>query len=409
MTSEPDSTPRRRPPTIDLTAKEVESEKPASTAEAEAATPPGDSPADKNASGERARWNFAETLASLGRRVTRAHALGAVAGATAGVLVMLAIFAALWIADLVPSPGGAAPSSGERSQATAAGDISARLDKIEAALAAPRPDATLSKQMAAAEAETKSLGDSLAALDRRVDRVAVTAASALAHADAASAAADAAKSAAQQAGVAHGDLGTLASRMAALEGAVQALAEKLARRPASADDRAARLTVAAAALRAAVERGVPYQAELAAVKTLGVEENALAPLAPFAADGIPSASVLARELGALTPALLHASGAAPSESSFLGRLQANAQKLVRIRPIDAPQGDDPAAVVARLEADAARADIEAARVDLARLPDGARALADGWVKKADTREAAIAASRHIAADALAALGKPATQ
>ena len=28
MTSEPDSTPRRRPPTIDLTATEVETEKP---------------------------------------------------------------------------------------------------------------------------------------------------------------------------------------------------------------------------------------------------------------------------------------------------------------------------------------------------------------------------------------------
>ena len=29
MTSEPDSTPRRRPPTIDLTATEVDAEKPA--------------------------------------------------------------------------------------------------------------------------------------------------------------------------------------------------------------------------------------------------------------------------------------------------------------------------------------------------------------------------------------------
>ncbi len=31
MTSEPDSTPRRRPPTIDLTAKEVETPEPDST------------------------------------------------------------------------------------------------------------------------------------------------------------------------------------------------------------------------------------------------------------------------------------------------------------------------------------------------------------------------------------------
>jgi len=43
------------------------------------------------------------------------------------------------------------------------------------------------------------------------------------------------------------------------------------------------------------------------------------------------------------------------------------------------------------------------------LPDPARTLAAPWVKKAEAREAAIAASRRIAADALAALGKPAQQ
>src|SRR5208282_6610810 len=36
MTSEPDSTPRRRPPTIDLTAKEVESDAPSSAGSAAA-------------------------------------------------------------------------------------------------------------------------------------------------------------------------------------------------------------------------------------------------------------------------------------------------------------------------------------------------------------------------------------
>jgi hypothetical protein len=183
----------------------------------------------------------------------------------------------------------------------------------------------------------------------------------------------------------------------------------VARRPASADDRAARTTVAAEALRAAVERGVPYQAELAAVKSLGVEDSALAPLEPFAADGIPSVAVLARELTALTPALVRASGAAPSEDSFLGRLQANAQKLVRVTPVDAPPGDDSGAIIARIDVDARRSDIAAALAEIARLPDAARSLASAWVKKAEAREAAIAASRRIAADALAALGKPPQQ
>ncbi len=414
MTSEPDSTPRRRPPTIDLKATEVESEKSPSSGEAGATNPADNGAEDEGASGRRARWDFADTAASLRRRATARHAIGAVAGAVA----MLAILAALWAAGLLPPRTEVAPPSSPASETAAAKEvsavkeISARLDKIEAALAAQRPDAALAGRIAAAEAETKSLGDSLSALNRRIDGIAATAGSALAHADAAAAAVEAAKSTAQQSGVQRGDLDALASRVAALEAAVKALSDNVAsvsRRQASADDRAARTTVAAGALRAAVERGVSYQAELAAVKALGIEENLLAPLEPFAADGIPSVAMLGRELAALTPALLRASGAAPSEHSFLGRLQANAQKLVRISPVDAPPGDDPEAVIARIDADGRRGDIAAALAEIPRLPDAARMLAAGWVKKAEAREAAVTASRRIAADALAALARPAAQ
>ena len=176
----------------------------------------------------------------------------------------------------------------------------------------------------------------------------------------------------------------------------------MARRAASADDRAARLTVAAEALRAAVERGAPYKAELAAVKSLGADQNATAPLEPFAADGVPSAQRLRTSFRTLTPALLRASGAAPSDGSFLGRLESNAQKLVRITPVDAPAGDEPSAVIARINVDAARADIAAALADIARLPEPRKnRWPTPWVKKADARDAAVAASRRIAADALA--------
>ncbi len=114
-----------------------------------------------------------------------------------------------------PSPeqcAGAAPPS----DTAAVKEISARLDKIETALAARRPDEALAARLAAAEAQTKALDDTLAALNRRLDDIAVTARSAQARADAAAAAADASKSAAQ-AGVQRGDLEALANRIAALE------------------------------------------------------------------------------------------------------------------------------------------------------------------------------------------------
>ena len=97
---------------------------------------------------------------------------------------------------------------------------------------------------------------------------------------------------------------------------------------------------------------------------------------------------------------------APGDVTFLGRLEANAQHLVRITPVDAPAGNDPASIIARINADAAHADIAAALTDLAALPDTAKPLAADWVKKAQARDAAIAASRDIAAAALAALSRP---
>ncbi len=396
MTSEPDSTPRRRPPTIDLTAQEIETERQAgSTQDAAAADAVKDHVAG-NAPGGR-----------IGR--AKPYAFGAVAGAIA----VAAILAGLWLAGLVPMRETAAPlttpvAQGARTPAT--DEISSRLDKIQQALQAPRPapDAALASRLAAAEAQTKSLSDSLGALARRVDEIAATSQSALAQARTAAAAAQEAKTAAQ-AGVQRGDLDAPANRIAALENAVKSLSSDAAQRTSPVDDRAARATVAAEALRAAVERGVPYQAELAAVKSLGADDNATAPLAPFAADGIPSAATLGRELGALTPALLKASGAAPNEGSFLGRLEAHAQQLVHVTPLDAPAGDDSSSVIARINADAARGDIVAALADIGRLLDAARSAAESWVAKAKAREAAIAASRRIAADALAALVGPASQ
>jgi len=397
MTSEPDSTPRRRPPTIDLTAKEV------------GTSDPG--PAQGSAA-DRAEGRTAHAAASSERKDSKflanvsPYALGAILGAIA----VGAIVAALWVAGIGSPPRAETPSAASP-KAASTDEISSRLDKIQEALQAPRPNESLASRVAVAEAQAKSLGDQFAALNRRLDDVAAASQSALAQAKNAAAAAEGAKNAAQ-AGAQRGDLDALNNRIAALESAVKSLAAEVTRRSSSADDRAARATVAAEALRAAVERGVPYPAELAAVKSFGADQNATASLASFATDGIPSAAALGRELSALVPALQRASGAASSAGSFLGRLEAHAQNLVRITPIDAssvPPGDDPTTLIARINGDVARGDIAGALADLARFPDAARSPAADWVKKAESREAAIAASRRIAADALAALGRPAAQ
>ncbi len=398
MTSEPDSPSRRRPPTIDLTAQEVKPEAARSSAGAEGA-----------ASQKSARWNFRGAIAP--------QAIAALVGAIAAA----AIIAALWAAGIIP------PSRASETQQAQkpAPDVSAQLNKIESELQkrAPAPDPALISRLAALEAQTKTLGDSVAALNRRLDDIAVAAKSAGERADAAAAAAksageraDAADAAANktaqaaqasaQSAVARSDLEALQNRIAALERQIAAVGNAAAQqRPASTDDRAARAALAAAALRDAVERGAPFATELAAVKALGTPQAVIAPLEPFAANGVPSAADLAHELAQLTPALQRAAGTPPAKTSFLARLEDNAKNLVRVTPIDAPAGNDAAAVIARLNLDAAHADLTAALADIARLPQAAQTLAAPWVQKVNARNAAIAAARRIAADALAGLGK----
>jgi hypothetical protein len=394
MTSEPDSSPRRRPPTIDLTAKEVEPETPSSMQES-AADVAEDRTTHKEAPGEP---NHAHFLARVSQ-----YAVGALVGA----VVLGAIMAGFWMAGVVPPQQPATARGALGAKAASTDEIASRLDKIQQALQAPRADQALAARVAPAEAQTKSLSDSLAALNRRLDEVAAASQSALAQVKTAATAA--AMNNAARTGVEQSDIDALNNRITALESTMKSLSTDAAQRTASADDRAARLTVAAEALRAAVERGAPYQAELATVATLGADQTATAALEPFAADGLPNAAALAHEFALLTPSLLQASGAAPRESSFLGNLEAHAQKLVRITPIEAPTGDDPASVIARINIDAARGDIAAALAGIARLPESARTRVASWVKKAEAREAAIAASRRIAANALAAIGRLAPQ
>ena len=416
MTSETDDKPGRRPPTIELAATEV------------------DGAADKPAASEAGTTGAAESEAvasnAAGSGASGRHVTLHIVSALVGAAVMAAAAAALWFAGVIPSretapvataasdttapaapsapnPPSSPPPSPAAAQSGPAPDLTARLDKIEHAIEAQRSDPALASRIAELAAQMKSLGDNLTAMTRRVDDVAASSQSAAKQADRALNTAEAAKSASETASkdqVRHEDVDALASRIMALESAVKGLAAATAPlASAGANDRSARLTIAAEALRAAVERGAPYQAELTAVHTLGVDQKMTAPLEPLAAGGVPSASALARELEALVPALAEASEPRSGDTSFVERLKANAQKLVRITPLDAPAGNEPQAVVERIRLDAAHADIGAALADINALPESAKPLAAAWSKNAAAQETALSASRQIAADALAAL------
>jgi len=271
-------------------------------------------------------------------------------------------------------------------------DVGTRLGKIEAVLNAPRAaDPAFAGRVTATENRAKSAAEELASLKGRVDEIASLARAAQSRADAA---------------VSGAEPGGVENRIATLEQTVKANeAELIKRGSGAADDRVSRLAVAASALREAVERGDPFTTELAAAKSLAPDRPELAALEPFASGGIPPSHALARELSSLVPVLFSATSDSTRGGGFLEKLQANAARLVRVRPVGEAPGDDPATVIARIEAKAARSDIDGALDELAKLPPAIRAPAEMWIKKAQARTAAIAASRQFARDALAPLGR----
>ncbi len=419
-TPEPGTGRRKRvAPTIDLTAREVPPVVAASEPLPPVAEPPPSSPpppeppiveqaaADNPPPADPWAWvnaNFSGPILMAG-----------LAGAGGVALLLFA----LWLTGLVPIRYAGSTATRARVAAlemelqalqhrpagavdTKAIDaLGARIGKIEEAVSKPPAsggvvDAGLAERVAALENALKPLGG-----------VAADATQARERAEAAEKAVSELRSSVQiastaTAGLSSADMDALQKRIVDLEQSAKATRADVAKTDAA--DATARLALSAAALRDAALGGAPFAPALAQVKALGVDAKTLAPLEPFAAAGVPSVASLAQELRALLPTMIKTSGAAAPSGGFLDRLQANAEHLVRVRPVGAPAGDDAAAVLARVEIEAANADIGGALNDLAKLPEATRAPAQGWIAKAQARDAALKAARALAADTATALG-----
>jgi hypothetical protein len=205
------------------------------------------------------------------------------------------------------------------------------------------------------------------------------------------------------------DLADINARIAGLERATrEQSAEAVQQNAKPADDVPLRRVVASALLDVLVRIGEPYPVALAAAKSLAPGPDALKPLDGFAAKGVPSPAGLSRELLTLVPKLSPppAPENATTGSGLVERLQAGAAKLVRIERTDTV-GNGRGAVVARATAAALRNEFNEARRELNTLAPADRAAAQAWLDKCDARDAALAASRQFAAEAMAALAKPA--
>jgi hypothetical protein len=360
---------KRAPPTIDLEATEVSAEPAKASTEPEPARPAG----------------------------TRSSAIiAALSGAVAAGLVIAAASVMGWPAT--PPPAAPQVNTAELD------GLAARIAKVESK--ANTPAAVVPDPAAAARIET--LEKSLASLRGEL-------ATARGQSDKLAAAINEIKSAPRETQAAP-DLSDINARLAEIERNLRARTDEItqegtrtdkATEEKPADDVPLRRVVAAALLDISVRQGDPFGPALAAAKALAANADALKPLDGFATSGVPSAAVLSRELLTLVPKLTPPLPEnATTGTGLVDRLQAGAAKLVKIQRTDTV-GTDRGAVVARVTAAALRNDSNEARRELNTLAPADRAAAQAWLDKADARDAALAASRQFAADAMAALAKPA--
>jgi len=390
----PDSSrPKREPPTIDLEATEVSSEtKSAAGASSDATPEPVAEPTPEAAKASVEESAVVETPS----RPVSPWIVAPVSGAVAAALVIGVGWMLGWPA-IQPASAPPAPQ------------LSAAIDGLTARVAGLEPK--VGKPDAAAAARTDALEKTVASLRTEL-------AATRAQGEKLASAINDVKSAPRGDGTASPDLSGIDERIAKIESQMRTQGAEIAQQGSKladtkavakpADDMALRRLVSAALLDVQVRIGEPYPATLATTKALAPNPDTLKPLDQFAEKGVPNANRLSTELLALVPKLQPAvqQNNATTGTGIVERLQAGAAKLVKIERTDTA-GSDRGAVVARITAAALRNDFNEARRELKTLEPDDRAAAQSWLERADARDAALAASRQFATDAMAALAKPA--
>jgi len=389
--------PKRAPPTIDLEATEVSTEpKSAGEAPPEPEPEPELEPAPEAPSVS----SVAEPAAPPASRPVSPWIVAPVSGAVAAALVIGVGWMLGW-PTIQPASAPPAPQL----NAAAIDGLTARIAGLESKAGKPVADP-------AAAARTEALEKSIATLRSELTAV-------RAQGDKLASAINDVKSAPRGDGAASPDISGIDARIAKIESQMRAQSAELAQQGSKiadnsaadaklADDMPLRRVVAAALLDVLVRIGDPYPAALSAAKALAPSPDVLKPLDQFADTGVPNAGKLSTELLALVPKLLPSAppNNATTGSGIVERLQAGAAKLVKIERTDTV-GTDRGAVVARITAAALRNEFNEARRELKTLEPADRAAAQSWLERADARDAALAASRQFAADAMAVLAKPA--
>ena len=289
-------------------------------------------------------------------------------------------------------------------------DLLKRIEGLEQGLrqataARPAPDAG-----ATAPAEMQALADRLAAVESAATGAGDAAKSALQAANRAAEASARPAAPAVDLRPLETRLQSLDHRLAAAETEARtAKTELLAREaPVAALARrseATSLAVVAQSLGQALDQGAPFEAALTVAASLGADPSKIAPLQAVAKTGAPTTRAIAQLWTAEVRATLDAALEPEADQGWLDRLKAGAARVVRVRPAGEAPGDDPAALIGRIDAALGRGAIGEAFAAWNRLPEPAKAASRGFAEAARKRVAAEEAVKALTSGAVADIAR----
>ncbi|MBY3345946.1 hypothetical protein HFN84_19490 [Rhizobium laguerreae] len=134
------------------------------------------------------------------------------------------------------------------------------------------------------------------------------------------------------------------------------------------EDVAVARAIAAAALKAAIDRGGPFLAELDTFAGVAPDDPAVADLRAFAETGVPSRTELVSEVPDVATAIVEAVNQPDPNQSWSDRLMSSAKSLVTVRPVGNIEGESVEAIAARMEEKVKNGDLPGASAEWNNLP-----------------------------------------
>lgn len=188
-------------------------------------------------------------------------------------------------------------------------------------------------------------------------------------------------------------------RLAALEQSVSQLSGKL---EAQAAQPKIALAIAASALKAALDRGAAFAAELETFAAISPDAPELATLRSYAEKGVSTRAEIAAEMPAAANAMVAASEPLDQNAGFLQNLLSSAESLVKVRPIGAVEGAGAPETVARMEVAVNQGDYAKALSEYDTLPEAAKAAGAEFAGKLKARTEVEAQIEALIASAMKA-------